>query len=204
MPRRYDLGKRTAQVELTRRRLVGAAIELYTERGISHVTMLQVAHRADVAPNTAFNHFATREALDEEIAGVAVREMAVPDAAVIDGGLTLAARIAQLALVVGAFFERAGRWYRMWLREPMLGGPWLAAGEQVSAGWDAVFRAALGSLSDDADAMDVVRAAMQPPFFEQVAARGRAPDETAALVAAALVPWLELRERAARRRPPSR
>ena len=52
MPRAYRLGKRATQKDSTRGRIVQAAIDLYTERGISQTSMQQVARRADVAPAT--------------------------------------------------------------------------------------------------------------------------------------------------------
>jgi hypothetical protein len=44
--------------------------------------------------------------------------------------------------------------------------------------------------------MAIVPAAMQPPFFDAVAGATSTPNREADLVATALTPWLEARERA--------
>jgi hypothetical protein len=54
-----------------------------------------------------------------------------------------------------------------------------------------LFHGALGPLADNADAMAILRAAMDPPFFDSVRAGTRTTDEAADLIAAALTPWLE-------------
>jgi AcrR family transcriptional regulator len=191
MPRPYNLGKRALDKDATRGRIIDAAVELYVERGMSHTSMQQIAKRADVAPATVFNHFATRADLDAAIVDRALSEMHAPDADIYDGLGTLRERIARLSRETGAFIDRAGTWYRMWLREPMTSGDWVAAGADYGARWDRLFRGALGPLADDADAMAILRAAMDPPFFDSVRAGTRTTDEAADLIAAALTPWLE-------------
>ena len=190
MPRRYNLGKRALEKDATRARIIQAAVDLYGERGISHTSMQQIAAKADVAPATVFNHFPTRAALDEAIVDRALAEMAAPDADIYDGLGTLGQRVARLAHETGAFIDRAGTWYRMWLREPMLDGPWNAAGADYGARWDRLFRGALAGLADDADAMAILRAATDPTFFDSVRAGTRSTDEAADLIAAAITPWL--------------
>lgn len=195
MPRTYRLGKRSAQKDLTRTRIVEVAIELYMELGLTRTTMLEVARRADVAPGTLRNHFPSREDLDRAIVDQALAEMQAPDLAIYDGLATIGTRLARLCRQTGAFLDRAGRWYRMWLRESMVTGVWAEAGAAYGARWDKLFREALGPLADDADAMAILRATMHPTFFEAVGSGRRSTDETADLIAALLTPWLEARLR---------
>jgi hypothetical protein len=117
--------------------------------------------------------------------------MPAPDVEIFAGLDSLGARIRRLAHEAGVFLERAAPWYRMWLREPMLTGPWAEAGAEAGSRWETLFRTALGPLADDADAMAVVRASMEPAFFEAVRAGNRSTEATADLIAAAITPWLE-------------
>ena len=191
MPRTYRLGRRSAQKDLTRSRIVGAATDLYSELGISRTTLQEVARSADVAPGTLRNHFPSRDDLDRAIVDRALAEMQAPDLSIYNGLSTIGQRLARLSRETGAFLDRAGRWYRMWLREPMVTGVWAEAGAAHGARWDRLFREALGPLADDADAMAILRATMDPTFFEAVRSGTRSTDQTADLIAAALTPWLE-------------
>lgn len=182
-----------------------AAIDLYTERGISRTSVQQVARRADVAPGTVLNHFPSRDDLDRAIVDRALAEMSAPDLSICEGLDTIGERLARLSRETGAFLDRATTWHRMWLREPMVTGVWAEAGAAYGAKWDALFRAALGSLADDPDAMAMLRATMHPTFYEAVRSGSRSTIETADLIAAALTPRFEVRTRAfARRRPRGR
>ena len=86
----------------------------------------------------------------------------------------------------------------MWLREPMLTGPWVETGGQFGARWDALMRAALGPLADDPEAMAVLRAVIQPEFFDSLRAGTRSTAEASALVSAVVVPWFAARARGSR------
>ena len=191
MPRTYRLGRRSAQKDLTRSRIVEAAIDLYSELGISRTTLQEVARSADVAPGTLRNHFPSRDDLDRAIVDRALADMQAPDLSIYLGLSTIGERLARLSREAGAFLDRADRWYRMWLREPMVTGVWVEAGAAYGATWDRLFREALGPLAEEADAMAILRATMHPTFFEAVRSGTRSTDETADLIAAALTPWLE-------------
>jgi AcrR family transcriptional regulator len=195
MPRTYRLGRRSAQKDRTRTRIVEAAIDLYIELGVSRTTMQQVARSADVAPGTLRNHFPSRDELDRAIVDRALADMQAPDLSIYGGLTTIGERLARLSRETGALLDRAGRWYRMCLREPMVTGVWTEAGAAYGARWDRLFREALGPLADDADAMAILRAMMHPTFFEAVGSGKHSTDETADLIAAALTPWLEAGDR---------
>ncbi|MFK8908313.1 TetR/AcrR family transcriptional regulator [Streptomyces sp. YS-3] len=82
------LGLRERKKWQTRRRLMGAAVELFTERGFDKVSVAEIAEAAEVSKMTVFNHFGSKEDLalgpvEEHIEDVvrAVRERAPGDSA---------------------------------------------------------------------------------------------------------------------------
>jgi AcrR family transcriptional regulator len=189
MPRAYRMGERAAQLAATRDRILEAAIALYTEEGISAATLRRIGERADVAPGTLRNHFPSRASLDEAMVERLKAEAPLPDLSIYDGADTLEARLERLVRAAGAFMAGAARMYRMWLREPMLTGPWAAAGAEYGARWDQLMRTALGQSADDAEAMAVLRAVLQPSFFDGIRAGIRSTDEVCTLVTAVITPW---------------
>jgi AcrR family transcriptional regulator len=193
MPRTYRLGERAALMDATRSRIIDSAIELYTELGISGTTLRQVGLRADVAPGTLRSHFPSRDDLDRAMVERLTADAPLPDLSIFDGATTAEERLARLIRVTGTFLDQAGRIYRMWLREPMLTGPWTETGAVYGARWDELMRAALGPLADDDDAMTMLRAVIQVSFFESVRAGTRTTEEVCALIAGAIVPWFATR-----------
>lgn len=110
-PRAYQLGKRAAAAEETRRRIVAAIVELHAERGIVATTALDVARRADVAVGTVLRHFPSLEAM-VRACGPVVRETAkAPQPAIFDGVAGLEARLRRLCDELFAFYERGARWF---------------------------------------------------------------------------------------------
>lgn len=198
MPRVYRLGKRAGQKETTRAAIVQAAIELYTEQGISHTSMAQVAHRADVAPATVSNHFAMKNELDEAIVDVVFAEIAIPDHTIYDGLGTLPERVARLATEMAAFMKRSERWYLMWATDPQMTEPWGTVVRSYYATMETLLAGALGELATDDDALAMLRALLDPRFFGALAEAGRSREEAASLIVASITPWLELRLKARR------
>ena len=180
-------------MDATRTRILEAAIELYIERGISATTMREIGQRADVAAGTLRNHFPSRAELDAAMVERLEAEAQLPKTSIFDGARSIEERLRVLTHAAGRFFVDAARMYRMWLREPMLGEPWSSAGRRWGARWEQLMRLALGPLADDPDAMGVIRAVLQPPFFEGVAAGSKSTSETADLVADVVAPWFASR-----------
>jgi AcrR family transcriptional regulator len=195
MPRPYRLGEREAQVESTRGRIVDAAIELYTEVGISGSTMREIGTRADVAPGTLRNHFPTRNDLDRAMVERMTSEVALPDLSIFDGARSITERLARIIRAGGIFTDQARHLYRMWLREPMLTAPWVEKGAEYGARWEELMRVALGPLADDEDAMAVLRAVIHPEFLDTISAGNRSSEEASALVTAVVVQWFAARAR---------
>jgi len=195
MPRTYRLGERAARFEATRGRIVRAAIQLYTEVGISAATMREIGIRADVAPGTLRNHFPTRDDLDRAMVESMASEVTLPDLSIFDGARSIDERLARIIRAGGIFTDQGRHLYRMWLREPMLTAPWIEKGAEYGARWEELMRVALGPLADEEDAMAVLRAVIHPAFFDNIRAGNRSTDEAAALVTAVVLPWFAGRAR---------
>ena len=195
MPRRYRLGERAAQVQATRDRIIEAAIDHYTEVGISAATMREIGSRADVAPGTLRNHFPTREDLDRAMVERLTSEIPLPDLSIFDGTHSVEDNLEMVIRAGGIFMDQGRRLYLMWLREPMLTGAWAGKAAEYGAKWLELMRTALGPLADDEEAMAILRAVINPAFFESVRAGRRSTDEASALVTAVVVPWFAARAR---------
>ena len=195
MPRPYRLGARAAQVQGTRDRIIEAAIELCTEVGISAATMREIGSRADVAPGTLRNHFATREDLDRAMVERLTSEVPPPGLSIFDGTHSVEERLESVIRAGGTFMDEGRRLYLMWLREPMLTGAWAGKAAEYGAKWLELMRTALGPLAGDEEAMAILRAVINPAFFESVRAGRRSTDEASALVTAVVVPWFAARAR---------
>lgn len=89
--------------DLTRQRLIRAALELFTSRGYHDTTTAEIAKKAGVAEGTIYRHFRSKQQFLNELYRAALRWAAklVPDA---DAGRDARAQLEQLAqaLVDGA------------------------------------------------------------------------------------------------------
>ena len=193
MPRPYRLGERASQMQATYDRIVDAAIELYTEVGISMATTREIGVRADVAPGTLRSHFRTRDDLDRAILERLTSAAPLPELSIFEGADSIEERLARLIGAAAVFMDQAQRLYSMWLREPMLTGPWAETGAEYGTRWRGLMRAALGPLADDPDAMTVLRAIIRPEFFEGLRGDTRSTAAASALASAVVVPWFAAR-----------
>lgn len=106
-PRSYTLGRRAETATATRRRILDAALELYTERGIDATTLTAIADRADVARGTVIHHFGTAGQLLGECLDELLERLEVPDERVLDGVVGRDARIRAFVDAMIAFQERS-------------------------------------------------------------------------------------------------
>ena len=154
--------------------------------------MAQVSHRADVAPATVFNHFATKDALDMAIVDMVTGEIGIPAPSIYDGLTNLSERVARLTAEMAAFMTRSEHWYLMWARDPVMTGPWGVAVGSFFANMEALLAGALGELATDNDALAMLRALVDPRFFGALAEAGRSSYDAGSLIAQAITPWLEV------------
>ena len=79
-PRKYDMHRRAAAAEETRRRIVEAARRLHTEQGIAATSYDDIAERAGVGVGTVYRHFPSLDELVPACGRVVMELVALPDA----------------------------------------------------------------------------------------------------------------------------
>jgi AcrR family transcriptional regulator len=89
----------------SRTALIDAAITLFQERGLRATKLEDICLRADVAPRTFFNHFATREELYEAIARQRAEQTADRIDALIGDQRPFARRLHDLFVMIGAYLD---------------------------------------------------------------------------------------------------
>ena len=191
MPRHYTLGKRAAQKEATRQRILDAAAGLYQERGVSQTTIPEVARRADVAPGTVLNHFASADALARAVVDGLVGSLQLPSETIFDGLDAVPDRLARLSQELFAFYERGEAWYRVYAMERTDVPAWANAEAAFYAAHDRLIRAALGPLAKDGATVAIVSTMLGGEVYSILHARGLPTLQIAALVNDVLAPWLE-------------
>lgn len=109
-PRRYNLGKRTAAVEETRRRIVEAIVNLHAKKGVLGTSLEDIARQADVALGTVQRHFPS---LDDVVRACGPRIAEItrpPRSEIFSAEDTLSKRVKTLVQELFAFYERAAPW----------------------------------------------------------------------------------------------
>ena len=191
-PRKYDMSRRAAVREETRRRIVEATAKLHGERGIFGTSWRDIADEADVSVATVYSHFPSLDQL-LPACGQLVMERArppSPDAAseVVGEADDLRERLVRVARELFGFYERGGPHLEVDARERELPGmrEWE---ESQRATVLAFVRAALGAHADARTAR-VVSAFFDLPTYRALRIRGvsqKKAAETVAEIAACLV-----------------
>jgi AcrR family transcriptional regulator len=110
MARRYDMSRRTAAVEETKRRIVQATMELHDAQGILDTSWEDIAQRADVAPATVYRHFPTLDELLPACGELSTRRLRLPTPADVEatfaGVRARRERLRRMAELVFGVYER--------------------------------------------------------------------------------------------------
>ena len=80
MTRKYEMRKRAASVEETRRRIVEAAVELHEQVGPARASLSSIAERAGVERQTYYRHFPDERSLFSACSGHWIERNPLPDA----------------------------------------------------------------------------------------------------------------------------
>jgi AcrR family transcriptional regulator len=192
MPRKYDMSRRAAAREATRRRIVEATAKLHGERGVFGTSWRDIAEQADVSVATVYSHFPSLDQL-LPACGQLVMERArppSPDTAptIIGDAEDLRERLRRVARELFGFYERGGPHIEVDIREREL--PGMREWEEFQRATVATFvREALAGHAD-ARKTRLVSAFFDLPTYQALRTRGASPNraaETVAEVAACLV-----------------
>jgi AcrR family transcriptional regulator len=191
MPRQYTLGKRAGQKERTRQRILDAAAALYQEQGVSATTIPAVARRADVAPGTVLNHFASADALAMAVVDGILGSLELPSDEIFAGLDLVTTRVARLADELFAFYARSESWYLVYARERQGIPAWADAEASFNTAYDGLIRSALRPLGDDESSVAVLSMMLGGGTYSTLRARGLSASAIAELIVEVLAPWLE-------------
>lgn len=194
-PRPYNLGARAASVEETKRRILDAALEEFTEheQGVDGTSMTAIARRADVAPGTVRYHYAgVDEILGEVVAGWWV-DLAMPSPEDIDIEAPLDKRFAALVRLMYELLERSEPAYEIWRKSP--DHPvFVDYSDRFYGTAGRMMERALGPLVRDAVTMAVVSVLVDPGFRGTLIARGLSPEQAIEAATDLGIAWLAGRD----------
>src|SRR5438046_4728374 len=112
-PRTYTQDKRAESARRTRKRILEATIELYSERGVAVTTLTAVAEKADVSRGTILHHFRSGDGLLGAVLDHVVENLDLPSERIFDGISGRDARIRAFVDAVILFNERSALWWKM-------------------------------------------------------------------------------------------
>ena len=134
---------RQQKADETRRRLFGAAVQLFTQAGYHATTVETIAARAGVAKGTFFVHFPTKDAVILELVRIQTGAALAARTAALAAGPFAALRAATLELGNQAGLSRP-------LSRAVLGAT--LTSQQLADAADAEFQKVLASMLEDANA----------------------------------------------------
>src|SRR4051812_10283538 len=187
-PRKYDMSKRAAATEATRRRIVDATRELHAAQGIAATSWDDIARQADVGVGTVYRHFPSLDELIPACGAVVMEIVELPDPqavpALFQGARGRRARLERLATEAFGIYERGAAPLERARQErdlhPVLEETTVALEASLTALIDAALEPfdALG----DADRR-VVRAMIDLSTWRALRAQGLGDEEAAQAVA---------------------
>jgi len=193
-PRRYDMTKRAAAVEETRRRIVEATMDLHTSQGILATSWEEIARRAGVAPATVYRHFPTLDDLLPACGELSMRRLALPSdeeiAQRFRGTRSRRERVRRLVDELFGLYQRGGDVLRVLRRERALLPPLQEDHKRIEERVDALTAAALEPFELGEHEIAVVRALTGYDPWAALRERGIAGPDAVDVVARLLEGWL--------------
>lgn len=111
--RTYTKNRRAENEAATRERIVRAAVELHAQHGAVATSYAMIAEKADVSPQTVYNHFPTIGPLIESCTSHVHARGPQVDASTFEHGTSATERLRLLATAVFAQLEHVSPWMRL-------------------------------------------------------------------------------------------
>jgi AcrR family transcriptional regulator len=189
-PRKYDMSRRAAAVEETRRRIVDATLELHAAQGIAATSWDEIAARAGVGVGTVYRHFPSLDELVPACGRVSRELLALPDPsdvpALFAGTEGPRARVERLVGEVFAIYERGGHVVHAALRERDVHPDVAEAAAGIQAALCALVDAAVEPLGVGTHERRLTRGMVDVGTWTALRGQGLEPGETVAAVTAML------------------
>ena len=193
-PRKYDMGKRRAAVEATRRRIIEATLALHAEKGIFGTSWQDIAHRADVSVGTVYKHFPSLEELVPacgELMYAITRPPSLEDAPrIFARANSLDERLQRLISELFDFYERGAPYIETDFQERRLPAvvEWEAFMRATIAG---LVREALVSAGPEESTVQAVSALLDFSTFKSFMDRDIPKEQAAKTVGEVLLCWIK-------------
>jgi len=199
MPRKYNMERRAAAVEDTRRRIVEATVTCHAEKGILATSWQDIAQRADVAVGTVYRHFpelpglmqACGHLVDERLALPATED--VPE--LFRDARSARERIARLVAEIFGVYERGAASIECARSERHALPPLQQWHEMIEERLDLLVATALDPLGADDNDRRLARALTDLTVWRSLLERGFSETETRDLTTRLLVCGLRSRLR---------
>lgn len=193
--RSYNLGRRAETAAETRQRLVEATAALHHERGISAVSLRDVAERAGVSVGTAYHHFPTYL---EAVRACAVHTAAtspLPEDSIFDGVDGVDERVIVLMRALCAWYDRHP-WFEHIRAERSLYPPVEESMTHIERAIEQLARSAARCTADEAR---TIAALADVAVFTALRRAGMPAARVPGRMADAVLAWLQSRNKGRRR-----
>lgn len=193
-PRKYDMNKRSAAVEETRKRIVEATLALHLEKGVFGTSWRDIAQRADVSVGTVYKHFPSLDELVPacgELVFAITRPPSLEDAPqIFAGARTLEERLERLISELFDFYERGASYI-----EPDIQERQLPAVQEWEAYWRATIegltREALSPIEPDERTVRTVGTLLDFSIFKSFMERDIPKEQAEEIMNEILLCWIE-------------
>lgn len=193
--RTYNLGRRAESAAETRQRLVEATAALHFERGISAVSLRDIAERAGVSVGTAYHHFPTYLDAIRACAVHVAATLPLPAESIFDGSEGIDERVGILVRELCAWYERQP-WLERIRAERALYPPVEESMTHVERGIEQLARTAARCTADEAR---TVAALIDVAVYSSLRRTGMAAARVPGRMAEAVLAWLRSRSKERKR-----